>query len=172
MPERYSRRLAGLGVEYSGLEDKKATTPPDQATTTPTESEVYSTGIVELSEENNDMSATSPPSPDRKRPSDESPTISPPTERSPPKRPLLPYEATEIISPDREALVPQDNLPTPTRAPSLITMSPIVELDGSPHRARSTRLMNCCRWPCALYTTNLNKPRPFNKNCRTARRCY
>ncbi|KAH9129831.1 hypothetical protein AeMF1_000097 [Aphanomyces euteiches] len=80
MPERYSRRLAGLGVEYSGLEDPKATTTHDQATASSAQTEVYPADLTDLPQDADDTTEGPPPSPDRKRPSDESPTISPPTE--------------------------------------------------------------------------------------------
>ncbi|KAG9416506.1 hypothetical protein AC1031_000906 [Aphanomyces cochlioides] len=132
MSERYSRRLAGLGVEYSGLEDSKATTPHDQATALQAQTEVYTADSADLPNDAEETSAGSPPSPDRKRPSDESPTISPPTERTPPKRPLLPQETPAIAYPDPGDLVRFEPTPSPAHAPSLIMTTPIVELEGSP----------------------------------------
>ncbi|CAK4155622.1 unnamed protein product [Aphanomyces euteiches] len=148
MPERYSRRLAGLGVEYSGLEDPKATTTHDQATASSAQTEVYPADLTDLPQDADDTTEGSPPSPDRKRPSDESPTISPPTERAPPKRPLLPQETPAITYPDRDELVRFQPSPIPAPAPSFITTTPIVELEESP--ASSPSASNNELWPLAL----------------------
>ncbi|KAG9402140.1 hypothetical protein AC1031_007844 [Aphanomyces cochlioides] len=152
---RVSRDILSVeqqGVEYSGLEDSKATTPHDQATALPAQTEVYTADSADPPNDAEETSAGSPPSPDRKRPSDESPTISPPTERTPPKRPLLhdslSQETPPIAYPEPGDLVRFEHTPIPAHAPSLMTTTPIVELEGSP--ASNPIAPTDEPWPLAL----------------------
>ncbi|KAH9108156.1 hypothetical protein AeMF1_016631 [Aphanomyces euteiches] len=132
MPERYSRRLAGLGVEYTGLDESKTKTSRVQEESS-ISAEVSETDLP-MTPPEDDIDTGLPPSPDRKRSSEDSPVISPPTERTAPKRPLLPIESSIVVTYDRDIQVTStdESAMIPARAPTLITTNPIVEVDGSP----------------------------------------